>query len=316
MCLLASCEKPAPIARDVPKVPSAPETNLILAASQLALAKSHLTAEAPEKAIPYLEAAITNGSPTEAKILLAESLASARFTVPVTRFSHPYPVTTFVRSDTSLFAAIAGPHPTVVRWDLEKKPRAAAVLFPTGKQTIRHLALFSLWETPPRPPWGHEPPLPRGNPQTRHQPRHLPSLHRFQPPPALFRKLPPTSPPHIKRAHLHIPHPRFRHRRNPPLRVLPPFPKTHPRHLPRHHPSSSNSKTTPASKSPSSVKPSAPAPKNGTRNLVRSPKPNSPTLPETSSATPSIPPSLIPSFPPLPLSGNHRLPPKSPPPSL
>ncbi|MBG7608788.1 MAG: hypothetical protein IZT59_12285 [Verrucomicrobia bacterium] len=141
MCLLASCEKPAPIARDVPKVPSAPETNLILAASQLALAKSHLTAEAPEKAIPYLEAAITNGSPTEAKILLAESLASARFTVPVTRFSHPYPVTTFVRSDTSLFAAIAGPHPTVVRWDLEKKPRAAAVLFPTGKQTIRHLAL-------------------------------------------------------------------------------------------------------------------------------------------------------------------------------
>ena len=139
MCLLVSCEKPAPITHEF-KQPI-PETNPTLAASQLALAKSHLAAEAPDKAVPYLEAAIRNGGSATTEKLLREILVTARFTVPVARFTHPYPVLTFVRSETSLFAAIAGPHPTVVRWELGEDQQAAAVLFPAGKHNISHLSV-------------------------------------------------------------------------------------------------------------------------------------------------------------------------------
>ena len=139
-CLLASCEKPAPAPRAEGALPSGGESQT-LAASQLALAKSHIAASSPEKAIPYLEAAIANGTFPEAETLLRDTLAAPRFTVPVSRFTHPYPVTTFVRSDTSLFAAIAGPHPTVVRWELGKTPEATAILFPAGAETVSHLIL-------------------------------------------------------------------------------------------------------------------------------------------------------------------------------
>lgn len=135
--LLASCEKPEPTTGE----PSAPKTNPTLAASQLALAKSHIEAGSSRKALPYLEAAIANGSVGEAEALLTDTLAAVRFTVPVTRFTHPFPVLSFTRSETSLFAAIGGPHPTVVRWDLTETPQASAVLFPAGAEPVSHLSL-------------------------------------------------------------------------------------------------------------------------------------------------------------------------------
>ncbi len=149
-CLLASCEKPAPVAEGAPpsggESPARAESEATntrnhLAASQIALAKSHLRSGEPAKAIPYLQAAIANGTSPEAETLLRDTLASPRFTVPISRFTHPYPVTTFVRTDTSLFAAIAGPHPTVVRWELGKTPKASAILFPAGAETISNLTL-------------------------------------------------------------------------------------------------------------------------------------------------------------------------------
>jgi tetratricopeptide (TPR) repeat protein len=136
MSLLASCEKPAPVTR----APSSRETNPTLAASQLALAKNHLQSGSPEKAVTYLQAAIINGATGEAGTLLASTLDTARLTVPVCRFTHPSPVTHFTSSETSLYAAIAGSHPTVVRWDLTATPRAAAVLFPAGAKPISHLS--------------------------------------------------------------------------------------------------------------------------------------------------------------------------------
>ncbi|MGJ8642260.1 MAG: tetratricopeptide repeat protein [Luteolibacter sp.] len=136
---LASCDEPAPIAKE-PTEPT-PETNPILAASQLALAKSHLVAEAYQKAIPYLQAAIENGATGEAENLLSETLANSSFSVPVSRFTPPYPVTTFVSSDTSLYVAIAGPHPTVVCWELGETPQVTDILFPSGAETIPHLVL-------------------------------------------------------------------------------------------------------------------------------------------------------------------------------
>ena len=139
ICLLASCGKPTPVTKNLPA--PVPETNPTLAASQLTLAQNHLKSGDPQKAIPYLEAAIANGSTGETETLLAETLDTARFTVPVARFTHPYPVLTFVSSETSLFAAIAGQHPTVVRWDLAETPQASAVLFPAGPETITHLSL-------------------------------------------------------------------------------------------------------------------------------------------------------------------------------
>lgn len=139
ICLLASCGKPTPVTKNLPA--PVPETTPPLAASQLSLAQNHLQSGDPQKSIPYLEAAIANGSTGEAETLLAETLDTARFTVPVARFTHPYPVLTFVSSETSLFAAIAGQHPTVVRWDLAETPQASAVLFPAGTETITHLSL-------------------------------------------------------------------------------------------------------------------------------------------------------------------------------
>ena len=146
--LLASCEKPAPLDHSDGAANGAANGALplggestTLAASQLALAKSHLATGSPSKAIPYHEAAIANGSGARAETLLRKNLSTARFTVPVSRFTHPYPVTTFVQSGEALFAAIAGSHPTVVRWDLTDQPEVTAVLFPAGAESISNLTL-------------------------------------------------------------------------------------------------------------------------------------------------------------------------------
>ncbi len=140
-CLLASCEKPAPITRTEGAPPSGGEPTT-LAASQLALARSHLAADFPEKAIPYLEAAIANGETKRAGKLLRKTLSTGEFSVPTSRFTHPYPVTTFARTENTILAAIVGPHPTVVRWELGKNPQATAILFPAGAETISHLHFF------------------------------------------------------------------------------------------------------------------------------------------------------------------------------
>jgi tetratricopeptide (TPR) repeat protein len=137
MGFLASCEKPAPVSNASPTQKTSPT----LAASQLSLAKNHLETGSLEKAVPYLEAAIGNGATGEAQSLLASTLDTASFTVPVARFTHPFPVTGFTNSAASLYAAIAGPHPTVLRWDLTSSPEAAAILFPAGAEPVTHISL-------------------------------------------------------------------------------------------------------------------------------------------------------------------------------
>ena len=146
--LLASCEKPASLNHSDGAIDGTANGALplggestTLAASQLALAKSYLNSEIYEKAIPYLNAAIANGSTTEAEATLLKILDFSDFSVPISRFTHPYPVTTFAESNEDLFVAIAGPHPTVVRWDLTDQPEVTAVLFPAGAESISNLTL-------------------------------------------------------------------------------------------------------------------------------------------------------------------------------
>lgn len=122
---------------------SAENEDSALVASQLALAESHSASIAFDKAIPYLQAAAENGASPDAKALLLKTLADAYFAIPVARFTHPYPVLFFVRSEGALYVALAGQHPTVVRWDLGQNTRATAVLFPTKEDTISHLSLSS-----------------------------------------------------------------------------------------------------------------------------------------------------------------------------
>jgi len=136
ICLLVSCEKPAPVSQDKP-APAAPHPTL--ASAQLALAKTHLENNFPQKALPYLQASLKTHPLPEARKLLDNTLASTRFSVPTLQLSHPFPVLGIASSGDSLFAAVGGPFPTVVRWHLTDIATVDAVLFPTESKTISHL---------------------------------------------------------------------------------------------------------------------------------------------------------------------------------
>ena len=68
-------------------------------------------------------------------------LSSGDLTVPVLRFSHPYPVTAFEMSTDALYVAMGGPYPTVIRWDLSQPEDPPAILFPARAEKITRLSV-------------------------------------------------------------------------------------------------------------------------------------------------------------------------------
>lgn len=134
MGFLASCEKTAPVSQDPP-----PATNPALAAAQLALARSHLRNNAPLEAIPYLRASLEHQPSAATQTALEQALASAEFKLPVIALRHPFPVLRFKGFGNSLFVAVGGGHPTVIRWDLSGEPSVLAVMFPADGGNITHL---------------------------------------------------------------------------------------------------------------------------------------------------------------------------------
>lgn len=144
---LCSCEKAEPVSEISEargEIESKPGIESSLAAAQLALAKSHLAASEAEKAIPFLQAATQAATSEEAGKILAETVASHRFTIPSVLLRHPQPVLCFTEDPgKAILVALGGKHPTVARWDLEESPEVTAVLFPTNAALISHISLSS-----------------------------------------------------------------------------------------------------------------------------------------------------------------------------
>lgn len=134
---LLSCGKK----EDFVHPPVPPAENAALASAQLLLARHHLATTCPERALPYLIASLNNDPRETTAAVLRETLTSTAFTVPAYRLDHPSTVTGFVDSGADLWVALAGPHPTAIRWSLEGDPRVEAIMFPSGNQTIESLTL-------------------------------------------------------------------------------------------------------------------------------------------------------------------------------
>lgn len=138
LALLVSCGEKTPVSQP----PPTPESNPTLAAAQLALAKNHLDNSTPSKAIPYLQAALTNQPSPETRATFEKTLTSTDFSFPVTALRHPSAVLRYVASENDLFVAIGGDHSTVIRWDISgEEPTVAAVMFPAKDRDITHLSL-------------------------------------------------------------------------------------------------------------------------------------------------------------------------------
>lgn len=114
--------------------PPLPE-NTALLATQLVLAETHLAAQEPLKAIPYLLA-----SPHRQH--LEQVLRETTFSLPRHELLHPAPILHFQKGvGENLYVALGGNDPTVIRWQLGKKAHVAAVMFPVKAQSISHLAV-------------------------------------------------------------------------------------------------------------------------------------------------------------------------------
>ncbi|MFD2258056.1 hypothetical protein ACFSSA_15350 [Luteolibacter algae] len=148
---LAACEKHPQTARQKP--PSQPQTAThsrkttipdfsSLGAAQQNLARLHLQEGEPGKATAYLLESLKNHPSEITEQLLDEISSKSGFPVPTYELRHPYPVADVVgnRSE-SVFVALGGKYPTVVRWDLKPRPLIGAILFPTKADTIGPLRL-------------------------------------------------------------------------------------------------------------------------------------------------------------------------------
>lgn len=137
LTLLPSCKKDTPSHT----TQNTQTTDPTLAAAQLNLANNHLNNNSPLEALPYLQASASNNPLPETKRLFSETLGSTPLSVPYLELLHPYPVTSVVQSENIIYAAIAGPYPTIIRWDMTSDPSVSAILFPIEAKSISHLIL-------------------------------------------------------------------------------------------------------------------------------------------------------------------------------
>lgn len=133
---IISCEKPVPVSQPEPP---APEVHDPLPIAQLAHAKTHLENSSPGKAIPYLIAA--SEDLPEASELLAKIRKDTSFPLPILHLTHPSTITRHLLRKNSLWVALEGELPTVLRWDLNEPSAPAAILFPSTDPSIGSIIL-------------------------------------------------------------------------------------------------------------------------------------------------------------------------------
>ncbi|MFK7851731.1 MAG: hypothetical protein AB8D78_12205, partial [Akkermansiaceae bacterium] len=134
---IVSCEKPISLPNQVtPK-----EDRATLAAAQLEHAKTHLGNERHSQALAYLCASLENAPSQQAQELFDSTLGQSHFEIPTIRLTHPHPILSAIRNGNSLFAAVGGPYPTVLRWNLTENPFVSSILFPIESRTISHMVV-------------------------------------------------------------------------------------------------------------------------------------------------------------------------------
>lgn len=135
---LASCEKHAPSSSV--SMPAEPPADHSLAAAHFAHAKTLLANGSLPQALSYLAASSQADPAIEKQRLIDEILSSRKISIPIAHFDQPYPVTAFTSGRDSLYAALGGKFPTVVRWDLTAPEKPPAILFP-AQGSVSHLFL-------------------------------------------------------------------------------------------------------------------------------------------------------------------------------